>query len=92
MDKLKGIFKKSSEIVLGIYLCVTLIAMPYYSWELIKEKGFFEFIWQGTTRPFIKASLWPYILYKSKIWGRTTEAIAAGGNQGELGPFFTGGL
>jgi len=51
-------------IVIVYFVIAGLIFVPYYNWQYAKENGFVKWLFLGELVPTLKATVWPYFLYK----------------------------
>lgn|GEM_PF-2281267 len=65
------------SILLSGYLLTVFLAVPYYSWQYAKERGFMRWLILGEIEPIGKALVWPYYAFrKEKVDQGTVPSLS----------------
>lgn len=61
-SKLKELLSKIFSYIIGLYLLLSFIFIPYFNYVFIRENSFATWILLGEVVPTVKGFLWPYFL------------------------------
>lgn len=80
MNRLARIARGTGNLVLGSYLFVAFLMVPYYNWQYAKDHGFVAWFVFGQFTPTAMALAWPYFVF---LGDHQPSRIAATSSRGE---------